>query len=250
MFRPKDNFEWDMLDIYNFNKPGKLDFYFKFLFENLNKKGDLIEAGVFRGTSLLSVALFLKENNSEKIIYGYDSFCGFPNIYHENDSINKYNELFKNKLISKKHFNRVQSSKNILKFFSKSINADNISISGDFSNTSKSLLENKIELLGLDNIRLIDGDFRNTMSENFNVKPNKILAGIIDCDLYNSYKISLNFFYPKLVNNGAFYLDEYYSLKFPGAKIAVDEFKENNIITLKKLNNSGLEFERWMLYKN
>ena len=31
MFRPKDNFEWSMLGIYNYNKPGKLDFYFNFL---------------------------------------------------------------------------------------------------------------------------------------------------------------------------------------------------------------------------
>ena len=187
MFRPKDNFEWSMLGIYNYNQPGKLDFYFNFLLENLDKEGDLIEAGVFRGSSLLSVALFLKKYNSEKIVYGYDSFSGFPNIYHENDSLNKYNELFENKLINEKHYNRVQSSNNILKFFGKGTNTDSISVSEDFSNTSKNLLEKKIKFLGLDNIKLIDGDFNNTMSGNSDVKPSKVLAGIIDCDLYSSY---------------------------------------------------------------
>lgn len=249
MFRLKDNFEWNMLGIYNYNKPGKLDFYFNFLSKNLDKEGDLIEAGVFRGSSLLSVAHFLKKHNSEKKVYGYDSFSGFPNIYHENDSLNKYDEFFENKLISEKHYKRVQSSKNILQFFEQGTKTESISVSGDFSGTSKNLLEKKIKFLGLDNIKLIDGDFSHTMSEKSDIKPKKILAGIIDCDLYNSYKTTLKYIYPKLVDNGLLYLDEYYSLKFPGAKIAVDEFSKDKIITLKKVSNNKSGFERWVLFK-
>ena len=107
----------------------------------------------------------------------------------------------------------------------------------------------KIKFLGLDNIKLIDGDFNNTMSGNSDVKPSKVLAGIIDCDLYSSYLTTLNFIYPKLVSNGLLFLDEYYSLKFPGAKIAVDEFISDKTITLKRVSNNLLDFERWVLLK-
>ena len=41
------------------------------------------------------------------------------------------------------------------------------------------------------------------------------------------------------------HLDEYYSLKFPCARIACNQFfKEKNIIPLKQVVRSG-EFERW-----
>lgn len=66
MFKPRFDFEWNMLGIYNYKRDGKLSRYFKFLINNLDKEGDLIEAGVFRGSTLLSVALFLKENSSDK----------------------------------------------------------------------------------------------------------------------------------------------------------------------------------------
>ena len=68
MFKPKKDFEWNLLGIYNYNKPGKFSGYFDFLKKNLDKDGDLVEAGVYQGKSLLSVALFLKEMKSNKII--------------------------------------------------------------------------------------------------------------------------------------------------------------------------------------
>ncbi len=43
----------------------------------------------------------------------------------------------------------------------------------------------------------------------------------LDCDLYHSYLDCLNFFHDK---TNLMVLDEYYSLKYPGAKIAVDEW--------------------------
>ena len=45
-------------------------------------------------------------------------------------------------------------------------------------------------------------------------------------------------------------LDEYYSLKFPGAKIACDEFfKENRIFPKFSKIRQG-DFERWYVKKN
>ena len=63
------------------------------------------------------------------------------------------------------------------------------------------------------------------------------------------YKTSLPFLYEKLNRNGYVYLDEYYSLKFPGAKIASDEFfssKKEKPLMHEKVNG---DFERWYFIK-
>ena len=62
-----NNWEFDVLGIYNYTKPGSFEGYLKFLKRNHKKiKGDLLEAGVFQGKSLLSVALYLKKIKSKK----------------------------------------------------------------------------------------------------------------------------------------------------------------------------------------
>ena len=77
----------------------------------------------------------------------------------------------------------------------------------------------------------------------------ELMAAILDCDLYESYHTSLNFIWPKLSDNGYIYLDEYYSLKFPGAMIATDEFfqtkRQKPICHMKEKG----DFERWSVIK-
>ena len=46
----------------------------------------------------------------------------------------------------------------------------------------------------------------------------KVMSAVIDCDLYESYQDSLNFIWYKLSKRGFIHLDEYYSLKYPGAR--------------------------------
>ena len=41
--------------------------------------------------------------------------------------------------------------------------------------------------------------------------------------------------FPFLVKNTCVHLDEYYSIKFPGAKTAVDEFCKKNNLKVKKI---------------
>ena len=58
----KDDWEFNVLGLYNYNKPGKLEKYFNYIIENHNYiDGDIIEAGVFRGRTLISTGLLLKE---------------------------------------------------------------------------------------------------------------------------------------------------------------------------------------------
>ena len=75
------------------------------------------------------------------------------------------------------------------------------------------------------------------------------MAAMIDCDLYESYKYTLNFIWERLTKGSLIYLDEYYSLKFPGARIACNEFfinkKQKPVMIEKKVN----DFERWAVFK-
>ncbi|WP_249262293.1 TylF/MycF family methyltransferase [Leptospira alexanderi] len=72
----------------------------------------------------------------------------------------------------------------------------------------------------------------------------------MDSDLYASYKITFEFFWPKLAKNGYVFLDEYFSLKFPGARIATDEFIEGKNVRLLLTNrDSSTDFERWSIIK-
>ena len=58
--------------------------------------------------------------------------------------------------------------------------------------------------------KLVDGPFSLTMT-NVNL-PEKIAGVLFDCDLYESYKITLQKTWPRLVQGGWLFFDEYYSL--------------------------------------
>ena len=104
------------------------------------------------------------------------------------------------------------------------IKVDNISSSNKFDNTSVHLVKKKINFFSLSSkINLIKGDFKRTLKIEKNL-PKKISAGLIDCDLFEGYEVTLKFFWPRLSINGRLFLDEYYSLKFPGPRIAVNSF--------------------------
>ena len=112
-------------------------------------------------------------------------------------------------------------------------------------------MQKKIRLLGLKNIILIKGDFKKTIPSFFkkNTKK-KDFAANIDCDLYDSYTTVLTHTWPRLNKNGIILLDEYYSLKFPGARIAADDFFKTNKIKPFKKKSWSTDFERWYIKKN
>lgn len=248
MIRQLKNWEFGALNIYNYKKPGTLKNYFDFVKNNhTDLEGDIVECGVFQGKSLISMGLMLKEIKSNKIVYGYDSFEGFPSI-HKNDDLSKFDELYKNNLISKKQYNDVLLNKELRMLTTgEDIDTKNISNSGDFSHTNQMHIIEKCKYLGLDNIKIVKGPFYKTMIKK--QKPIKIFAALIDCDLYESYKIALPFVWDKLVKKGYIYLDEYYSLKFPGAKIATDEFLKSYQRKPLKHASDKSGFERWYIKK-
>lgn len=152
--------------------------------------GEVAECGVFKGSSLCAIALYLRESGVAKHTFGLDSFRGFDH------SVNRDIELGGAANTEKR-------------------------ISG-FDGTSLAHVHAKLRHLGLlDAITLIPGYFSETLGQ----LPGGSFSFVhLDCDIYDSYKQALNFFYPKMSDGGIILLDEYDDPPWPGCKLAVDEF--------------------------
>lgn len=250
MLKLKNDWEYNVLGVYNYKKAGQYQAIFDFVREYHDKiEGDIVEAGVFRGGSLIAMGMLLKELGSNKVVYGYDSFAGFPPVYDANDDFEAFEELYKTGGITEEHWEDVKKNKLWRELISgRRVDVSTISSSGDFSGTNMEYVKRKINLIGLDNIVLVDGPFSQTMNHETS-SPKAIMSVLIDCDLYASYKQTLSFVWPKLAKNGLVYLDEYYSLKFPGARIAINEFLKVHQADLKMMQKHQGDFERWYLVK-
>ena len=252
----KNDYEFNLLKIENYNLSPRMIYLKKYLENHKNLEGDYYEFGVFRGNSLLSVALLFRKLGIKKKIYGFDTFQGFPK-YHPKDSFENFKKLNKEKKISSSHLKMIENFQKIKLFNSNSISKSknilkprNISSSKDFSNNSLSFIKQRIKFFSLKNIYLIKGDFEKTIPLFFKKNPRKkIFVANIDCDLYNSYKTVLNNIWPQVSNKGLLLLDEYFSLKFPGARIATNEFFKFMKKKPFKVKTWEGDFERWYVKK-
>jgi hypothetical protein len=246
-------FIYNALNIDNFSSlsQSRLRFFYSHIRNNhLKIAGDIFEFGVFQGSSLIAIAMLLKSVDSKKKIYGFDSFAGFPN-YHDYDGLDnfesKHNLKFSQSIIRRQKILRFLKENSL----NTEVNVKNISTSMNFSNTSHNLLKSKIDMLGLDNIVLVEGDFKKTIPLFFHNNKISIFSANIDCDLYEGYEISLPFIWDNLEVGGYVHLDEYYSLKFPGARIACDNFFEKMQIKPQSQKNIRPgEFERFYITKD
>jgi len=219
--------------------------YFELIHTTNSILGDIAEFGVSRGSSIITTGLLLNDLN-QKTIYGFDTFSGFPG-YSEFDDFEMFNKLYGNKAITKNHFERVMKNKSYVLARGSDTDPKNISTSMDFSATSLEIVQNKIKYFALqDRIKLVVGDFTKNLHDKLSNKTFSLV--LIDSDLYESYEKILPMIWNKLAPGGYIYLDEYYSLKFPGPRIAVDSFVKNQKSILVRLPD-WLDFERWALHK-
>ncbi len=228
----------------------RLRFWFNHIRQNaLKDDGNIFEFGVYQGASLIAVALILRELGSKKKVYGFDSFEGFPGYSQYEGSENFYK--YKGKYFDEEHNNKHESflkAKEKVTGINK-FSAATFSTDGDFSNTSYESLVKKMEFFKLENIEIIKGSFDDTVEKFFGDYNQQVSSANIDCDLYDGYRICLPFIYGYLCEGGYVHLDEYYSMKFPGAKIAGDNFfKEKNITPRMNKGRKG-ESERWYFSK-
>lgn len=120
---------------------------------------------------------------------------------------------------------------------------NNDNVENKFCDTSFDLVANLLS--NFNNVQLHKGLFKDTLNS---VDSEIFCCVILDCDLYESYKDCLLFFSDKMVSGGVIILDEYYSLKYPLAKTACDEFvKSNKKFKLECFHIEDNGWQRWCL---
>lgn len=201
-------------------------------------EGDIAEFGVYKGNSLITTALLLTRMRSKKLVHGFDSFSGFP-ARHPNDERTRFDELYERGNITKEHYAAVKLLQE----------AESSGIRGqhDFGDTSLEYVTERLKSYKLDNVALYKGDFKESVVK----VPQAVryAAVLMDGNLYSSYSDVLEHCWERLSVGGFIYLDEYYSLKYPGPRIAVDEFCA--AVGTKPIRSPAVsgEFERWHLRK-
>jgi len=159
----------------------------------LERTLDIYEFGVYRGeTTVLIEHLLYGYQFTYKNLWGFDAFEGLPQET-ENDNFHKKGD-FKHPDGGIENFERVKN------YFS---SYENVTIvRGWIPETFKDFTESKLCFVHL------------------------------DLDLYEGYKYTLDFVWPRLVSGGIIALDDYAAPTCAGAKKATDEFVELHGLTV------------------
>ncbi len=170
---------------------GALDryLYFKDMLERVQGvEGDIVECGVSLGHGALLFTLFSDYIGKPRVYYGFDSFEGFPEPVAKDEMTPITGRGF-----------WASPPETVLKVLQ-----------------DGGLGEDVIA----ERVRLVKGWFEQTLCK----YQGRIALLHLDCDLYESYKISLETFYEKVQPGGAIMFDEYGDKRWPGARKAIDEF--------------------------
>jgi hypothetical protein len=152
--------------------------------------GDVVECGVFKGTSLIRFATYreILESQQSRKIWGFDIFGEFPkNVSADTD-------------------------KNFIENFEKE--------AGKGLSTEE--LQKIFEVKGFSNIELVKGNVLETLPKFASNYAKKIALLHLDMDVYEPTYNALEFLYDKVVNDGVIVFDDYGTVT--GATKAIDEF--------------------------
>ncbi len=167
-------------------------FYFRNMLERTsNIPGDIVECGVSIGHGILNFALLCELTATNRKIWGFDSFSGFP---PSTEADKRPDGSFR----MQRH-DYASPPEMVLKVLS------------DGRVSTEYVTQN---------VRLVRGYFEETLPR-YN---GEIAVLHLDCDLYKSYTTCLNALYTKVSSGGIIMFDEYEDSDFPGAKRAIDEF--------------------------
>ncbi|WP_035497030.1 TylF/MycF/NovP-related O-methyltransferase [Citrifermentans bremense] len=165
--------------------------------------GDIVECGVFKGTSLSRWIKFrsLFGNSFSKKIIAFDTFGEFPETSFEQDK--KKREQF-------------------------------IQEAGNQSIGKEELVETLTKLRLYENIDLVAGDILETVPAYTNANPHLKLSLLhIDVDIYEPTRVALETFFPHVVRGGIIIFDDYGA--FAGANKAIDDFFAGSDVRILKL---------------
>lgn len=176
--------------------------------------GAVADVGVYKAASTAGMALYMRQCGIRKRIYAFDSFEGF-----EPDSVTRDLELG----------GAPDEDRN----------------ASGFSDCSLDEVNAKIRSLRLDNITLVPGYFNHS----FKTLPGDLVFSFVhlDVNLYDSYRESLAFFYPKVEAGGVILFDEYNDPPWPGCNKAVDEFLLDKGERLEMISKDN--YQKWFFVK-
>lgn len=151
--------------------------------------GEIAECGVYRGATLIPLAVYVTQQGIKKSIHGFDSFEGFDHSIVADMRLGGADIECKQP--------------------------------GGMNETSYELVAGKIRTFRLKNVQLHKGFFADSLQECSHLSFSFVH---LDCDAYNAYLECMKFFYPRLVRGGIILLDEYNDPPWPGCNKAVDEY--------------------------
>lgn len=180
--------------------------------------GNIVEAGVYRGVSLLSWAKFIEifhAGDRTRRVYGFDNFAGFQSI-HEKDGA------------PSEHWQKHPGGWN----------------AGPFKNE----LDMHIDIFHADSflprakrIVLVDGDIAESAPKFVEENPGLRISLLhLDVDLYEPTLAALKAFYPLVIPGGLVVFDEYGLMEWPGETKAVEEYFGNKMPKIQKFSFSSL----------
>ncbi len=196
---------WNVENIFyqysDVSRISKLLFHYELYKKIIKLNGDIVECGVFKGSSFIRFLTYTKlfEGKKRKV-YGFDVFGKFPST---------------NRLEDKKFADR--HNKNLG--------------SGISERKLNLILKNK----NLKNYKLVKGNIVDTVDP-FLKKNKKIKISLLhlDLDLYVPTKFCFEKFYPFIVRGGIIVLDDYKHVS--GATRAINEFVKEKKLKIMKLS--------------
>lgn len=159
--------------------------------ECLPLEGELAECGVFHAATLSSLSWWLDRQDTDKMLFGFDSFEGFePGEMQRDMERGAADEIGREAAL--------------------------------FSDNSLRLVQEKLNLCGTGKrVQLVPGFFNSSLP---NFADHRFSFVHLDCDLYEPYRQCLEFFYPRMPEGGIILFDEYRDPVYEGCSRAVDDF--------------------------
>lgn len=164
--------------------------FLRLLEETEGVEGDVVECGVWIGRSLALISGSLRRMRSRRVVHGFDSFKGFPSptTMDRRDDGTLYEKVRE----------------------------------GYFSDTTEEIVRARLRLVGMqDRVILHKGYFAETLPR---YSSPKVSFAHLDCDLYESYRVCLEYLWPKVAPGGIMVFDEMNAVSFPGGCRAIDKF--------------------------
>lgn len=178
---------------------GKLMNHLEIYKKILHLPGNILEFGVYKGTSLIRFLSFrqLLENDHSREIIGFDMFGKFP------DNL------------------QLQTDRTFVK---------NFETAGGYG-ISREELQTHLNRKSFRNYSLIKGDILQTLPCYLEKYPATRLS-LIDVDVYEPTKKILELLWPRLIKGGILMLDDYATVE--GESRAVEEFFEEKGVCIRK----------------